>query len=58
MHQLIILESTVFPGVTINFSKKFLSKGHILGKNIYLGYSPERENPEEMKHFLIKEHQK
>ncbi len=45
MHQLIILESTVFPGATINFSKKFLSKGHILGKNIYLGYSPERENP-------------
>ena len=22
-----------------------MSKGHILGKNIYLGYSPERENP-------------
>ena len=44
-YQLIILESTVFPGATIEFSKKFLNKGQILGKNIFLGYSPERENP-------------
>ena len=44
-YQLIILESTVFPGATIEFSKKFLNKEHILGKNIFLGYSPERENP-------------
>ncbi len=44
-YQLIILESTVFPGATIEFSKKFLKKEHILGKNIFLGYSPERENP-------------
>ena len=44
-YQLIILESTVYPGATIEFSKKFLSKGYILGKNIFLGYSPERENP-------------
>jgi len=35
----------VFPGATIDFSKKFLKKEHILGKNIFLGYSPERENP-------------
>ena len=44
-YQLIILESTVFPGATIEFSKKFLKKEHMLGKNIFLGYSPERENP-------------
>ena len=44
-YQLIILESTVFPGATIEFSKKFLKKEYILGKNIFLGYSPERENP-------------
>lgn len=44
-YQLIILESTVFPGATMEFAKKFLKKGHILGKNIFLGYSPERENP-------------
>ncbi len=44
-HQLIVLESTVFPGATVKFSEKFLNKEHVLGKNIFLGYSPERENP-------------
>ena len=44
-YQLIILESTVFPGATVKFSEKFLNMGHLLGKNIFLGYSPERENP-------------
>ena len=44
-YQLIVLESTVFPGATIEFSKRFLNKKHILGKNIFLGYSPEREVP-------------
>ena len=45
MYQLIILESTVFPGATLKFSQMFLKKEYILGKNIFLGYSPERENP-------------
>tara|TARA_E500000178_G_scaffold356643_1_gene436551 strand:+ start:15828 stop:17117 length:1290 start_codon:yes stop_codon:yes gene_type:complete len=44
-YQIIILESTVFPGATVEFSNKFLNKGQVLGKNIFLGYSPERENP-------------
>jgi len=43
--QLIVLESTVFPGATIEFSKKFKKKNYKFGKNIFLGYSPERENP-------------
>lgn len=43
--QLIILESTVFPGATMEFFKKFKTKEVILGKNLFLGYSPERENP-------------
>ena len=44
--KMIILESTVFPGATetvfnfINTDNKYN-----LGKNIFIGYSPERENP-------------
>jgi UDP-N-acetyl-D-glucosamine dehydrogenase len=46
INQILILESTVYPGATIelfnllNKEKKFL-----LGKNFYLAFSPERENP-------------
>ena len=47
--QLVILESTVFPGATIEFFKKFKKKEHILGTNLFLGYSPERENPGDSK---------
>lgn len=40
----IILESTVYPGVTRNLTNKYFKK-KILGKNFFSGYSPERENP-------------
>ena len=47
--QLIILESTVYPGATAEFQKKLLNKKFIIGKNIFIGYSPERENPGDSK---------
>lgn len=40
----IILESTVYPGVTRNLSKSYYKKFKV-GKEIFIGYSPERENP-------------
>ena len=43
-NQVIILESTVYPGVTRNLSNSILKKFKA-GKNIFIGYSPERENP-------------
>lgn len=46
-NKMIILESTVYPGVTRNYADKIirLSSGYQIGKNIFFGYSPERENP-------------
>jgi len=46
-NKLIILESTVYPGATRKLAKKILNKNKVLkvGKNIFFGYSPERENP-------------
>ena len=45
--KMIILESTVYPGVTRKFAKKMIlnNKKLEIGKNIFFGYSPERENP-------------
>lgn len=44
--QLIILESTTFPGTTDEVVKPILeSSGLTAGKDFYLGYSPEREDP-------------
>ena len=43
-NQVIILESTVYPGVTRNLSNSILKKFKT-DKNIFIGYSPERENP-------------
>ena len=42
--QLIILESTTYPGTTREIIGKKLSRFKI-GENIFLAYSPERENP-------------
>ena len=42
--QLIILESTTYPGTTKEIIGKKLSRFKI-GENIFLAYSPERENP-------------
>jgi len=53
MGQVIILESTVYPGVTRNFIKLFINSKLIAGKDIFIGYSPERENPGE-KNFSYK----
>ena len=44
-YQAVILESTVFPGATNEFSQKLINKDTVIGKNLFLGYSPERENP-------------
>jgi len=43
--QTIILESTTFPGTTENIIKKKLINKFDVGKDFYLAYSPEREDP-------------
>ena len=45
--KMLILESTVYPGVTRKFADKIVYNNRQLqiGKNIFFGYSPERENP-------------
>ncbi len=45
--KIIILESTVYPGVTRKFANQIASSNRNLkvGVNIFIGYSPERENP-------------
>ena len=44
--KVIILESTSYPGTTREvFSQCFLKQSLIIGKNAFLGFSPERENP-------------
>ena len=45
-NQAIILESTTYPGTTREFFLPMIEKNNfILGKNFYLIYSPEREDP-------------
>ena len=44
-NQLLILESTTYPGTTEEKIKPYLDKKFKIGKNFFLGYSPERENP-------------
>ncbi len=44
--QIIILESSTYPGSTREIINNFLLKNKfIIGKNFFLGYSPEREDP-------------
>lgn len=43
--QLLILESTVYPGATNEIFLKGLNKKFSVGKDFFLGYSPERVNP-------------
>ena len=43
--QILILESTVYPGATYEVSKMVKNKNLQIGKNFFVGYSPERENP-------------
>lgn len=51
--KLIILESTSYPGTTRELFVNKLNKNQLLGKNIFIGYSPEREDPGNKK-FNIK----
>ena len=45
-NQLLILESTTYPGTTEEeIAPPIQEKGFQFGKNFYLGYSPEREDP-------------
>jgi UDP-N-acetyl-D-glucosamine dehydrogenase len=44
-NQALILESTVYPGATNEIFSKTLVEKFSLGKNFFLGYSPERVNP-------------
>ena len=46
--QLIILESTVYPGATKELFVK-INKNYSLGNDLFIGYSPERENPGDKK---------
>ena len=44
--QLIVLESTTYPGTTRNVLLPILeSSGHVAGEDFFLAYSPEREDP-------------
>tara|TARA_Y100001958_G_C21243139_1_gene571770 strand:+ start:824 stop:2122 length:1299 start_codon:yes stop_codon:yes gene_type:complete len=43
--QLIILESTTYPGCTEEIFIKYLRNKFFIDKEIFLSYSPERENP-------------
>ena len=51
---LIIYESTVYPGVTEEFCVPIIEKesGLIFNKDFYCGYSPERINPGDKKHKI------
>ena len=53
-NNLIIFESTVYPGCTENFCAKIIEKisGKIFNKDFFLGYSPERINIGDNKHSL------
>ncbi len=50
---MIILESTSYPGTTRELFIKKLKKNNVLGRDIFVGYSPEREDPGNKK-FNIK----
>ena len=44
--KIIILESTVYPGATIEYFKPIFNDRKLkIGKDIFLGFSPEREDP-------------
>jgi len=54
-NDIIIFESTVYPGVTNDYCIPLLEKKNTLkeGKDFFVGYSPERVNPGDTKHKLI-----
>lgn len=45
-HQLVVLESTTYPGTTQELISPMLeAKGLVVGRDIFVAYSPEREDP-------------
>ena len=56
-NQTLILESTVYPGATLELFNLLNSDKKFILEKIFLGFSPERENPGD-KSFLITPHQK
>ena len=53
--QIIILECTTYPGTSEKyFLPIFNKKKFTVGKNIFLGYSPEREDPGNKKYSVLK----
>ncbi len=55
-NDIIVFESTVYPGLTNNFCIPILEKKtkFIEGKDFFVGYSPERVNPGDKNHSLKK----
>ena len=52
---MIILECTTYPGTTEEYFLPIIKKKKlVLGKNIFLGYSPEREDPGNKKYSILK----
>jgi len=53
---IVVLESTVYPGVTEEVTAPILEKesGLLLGKDFKVGYSPERVNPGDKEHTIDK----
>ena len=54
INNIVILESTVYPGVTEEICVPILEKGSklIYNKEFFVGYSPERINPNDKKHTI------
>tara|TARA_B100000989_G_scaffold11566_1_gene7889 strand:- start:8831 stop:10114 length:1284 start_codon:yes stop_codon:yes gene_type:complete len=53
--QMIILESTVYPGATEDIFLKFIKKNFNIGKDFYLSYSPERVDPGTKRKFKFRD---
>lgn len=53
-NQIVVYESTVYPGVTEDICGPLLEQtsGLVCGKDFFLGYSPERANPGDREHTL------
>lgn len=51
---LVVFESTVYPGITEEFCGPILEQGSnlVCGKDFFIGYSPERINPGDKEHTL------
>ncbi len=57
-NQTLILESSVFPGATKEIFEKKLNKKFNIGKNFFVGYSPERIDPGKDKYSQKLEYKK